>query len=690
MVPERFLDELKQRVSLPDLIGRRVRLLKRAGTLTGLCPFHHERSPSFRVYDDHYHCYGCGASGDAIEWLKRIEARDFMEAVRELAGQAGLDVPAEPGGFAARNSLSRQKGEGANASAEFRAEAALTAAAAYYAARLRDKSDTASWAREYLTARGITEEAIARFELGFAPGGDNGRQALRQALLAQGHAMPALKDAGLIALDEDGRDLGRDRFQMRIMIPIRDHAGQVVGFGGRALEAKAAAKYLNSPSGPLFDKSRLLFNLDRARAKAQEAGRRLVIVEGYMDVIALDAAGFGHAVAPMGTALTEAQLRRAWRLAPWPVLCLDGDEAGWKAALRAMELALPLIEPMRGLAFARLPDGLDPDDMLRSPKHGPKAFQAMLDSPLDIADLIWAKAWTVTDTSGPSERAAAEAELHRLWALIQHPMMARHIGDDLMARLDAERMARRKEMGRKSARTPLSQPEAAAKAAETLATASRGEGAFTQFADWLEGRSGIVFPSQAAAAEGATLLWNRWKGSCALGHIEIAKDLLWRPTEAGLGRPALYLPVENARDEICDVLAIPIDGGEPDWWRLTGCAEALGVNAVLAAKVKGAALKVFFQPMDLIEAWLQGGGEGLLEEFGYCPLEALIDLEAAFAGVPALIARNQDEGEAWAARLDRARKRRRELEWKLPDIWLPQTADGAGEEEADDESEAAA
>ena len=684
MIPERFIDEMNARISLPDLVGRRVRLAKRGGDHVGLCPFHHERSPSFHVNAERFHCFGCGAHGDAVGWVMQADGRSFRDAVEDLAREAGLDVPAEAG-FGqnrARGPLSQRDGarqDGARAvneaSREYAALAALRDAAAWYAARLHEDSATAGWARDYLARRGIDDDIAKRFGLGFAPGGDAGKTALREALLARGHGLAALLDAGLAALDETGRDLGWDRFRLRVMIPIRDHAGAVVGFGGRALEPKAPAKYLNSPNGPVFDKSKLLFNLDRARALAQQAGRRLLIVEGYMDVIALDAHGFGHAVAPMGTALTEPQLRRAWRLAPEPVICMDGDAAGWKAALRVLDIALPLIAPGRGLGFVLLPEGKDPDELLRGDESGAAVLRGLLEKPLSVADMIWARAWgEIKAGDGPAARAAAEAELHALWRLIADPVMARHIGDDISGRLDRARATYRRSVGslRGAGDVKALASPAPKGCLDVMAAADSGDAAMAKLAYWLEAGAGCLsLPDGMTADRAAKAIWLQWAQlGAALAWIEIADDFLWRPAEPGEGRQALLLRLEDAEGRLCDVLALDLTQrpGAGDCWRYTGGADAMGWAAVSLSRVKGAArpLLVFDTPIELIQAWLTAGAPGLLEEFGFCPLSVDLNIEAALAGVAVIAAPDEEMGEIWQDRLAAARRKRREGEWALP------------------------
>ncbi|HSR71384.1 MAG TPA: DNA primase [Kiloniellales bacterium] len=368
--PPAFLDEIRARVPLAELVGRKVRLVKRGREHSGLCPFHNEKTPSFTVSEDKgfYHCFGCGAHGDAIGFVMRTEGLAFPEAVERLASLAGLEMPV--------SSAEEQ------ATARRRAGLleVLEAAAAWFESQLREPGGAE--ARAYLERRGVSSETTAAFRLGFAP---DKRGLLRAALNARGLDDAQLAEAGLIKRAE-GESAPRDYFFNRIVFPITDRRGRVIAFGGRAL-GDSPAKYLNSPETPLFHKGRVLYNLARARQAARDAGE-LIVVEGYMDVIALAQAGFAAAVAPLGTALTEEQILELWRLAEEPVLCLDGDEAGRRAGYRAAERALTRLAPGRSLRFALLPAGEDPDSLVRH--QGARALRAVLESARPLSGLIWA------------------------------------------------------------------------------------------------------------------------------------------------------------------------------------------------------------------------------------------------------------------------------------------------------------
>ncbi len=366
-LPPGFLDELRSRVSLSGLIGRRVKLARRGREYAGQCPFHHEKTPSFYVVEDKlfFHCFGCGAHGDAIGFVMRADNLDFIEAVEKLAGEAGLAVP---------QSTPQERERAQRQKTLFEA---LEAAAAFYEARLW--APEGAHARDYLRGRGLDVETIRRFRLGWAL---DDRQALRRSLAADFPEI-LLTEAGLLRQPEHGEPF--DYFRGRVMFPIGDRAGRIIAFGGRVL-GDAQPKYLNSPEHPMFEKGRVLYGWSAARA-AKTDGPDAIVTEGYMDVIALHRAGFATAVAPLGTALTEFQLHELWRLAPDPILCFDGDAAGQSAAIRVLRRALPMLRPGQSLRFATLPSGQDPDSLLRTGGHA--AFEAVLGAARSLADTLW-------------------------------------------------------------------------------------------------------------------------------------------------------------------------------------------------------------------------------------------------------------------------------------------------------------
>ena len=385
-----FLDELRARVAVSTVVARRVKLSRAGREMKGCCPFHNEKSPSFFVNDDKgfYHCFGCGAHGDVIRFVVEQEGLGFIDAVKALAAEAGLALPEE-------TPEARQRAQAAEGLHEITGKAAI-----WFASQLRDAGGTA--ARDYLAKRGITDQTAADFGLGFAP---DSRTRLRAALASAGDAK--LVETGLLIQPEDNSGDPYDRFRGRLMFPIRDPRGRVIGFGGRIL-GDGQPKYLNSPDTPLFDKGRTLYNLDRAGPVARKS-LRLIVVEGYMDVIGLAQAGFADAVAPLGTALTEAQLALMWRIVPEPVLCFDGDAAGQRAGLRALHRALPLLEPGKSLRFATLPLGKDPDDLVRT--AGPAAFDAILAASEPLIDRLWRSETEGVATTTPEQRATILARL---------------------------------------------------------------------------------------------------------------------------------------------------------------------------------------------------------------------------------------------------------------------------------------
>ncbi len=391
-LPQGFLDELRARIGLAALIRRRVRLQRKGREHSGLCPFHNEKTPSFTVNEakGFYHCFGCGAHGDAFSFIMQSEGLSFHDAVERLAGEVGLEVPKptpEAQAAAARRSNLLD---------------VVEAACALFERSLQ--ADEGAEARNYLEGRGLTRQCRQRFRLGFAP---DRRGFLTETLLGEGITADQLVEAGLAKRDET-RDRLNEYFFGRIVFPIADRRGRIVAFGGRRM-GESGPKYLNSPDGNLFHKGELLYNLKGAQEALGGPDRSLLMVEGYMDVIALAQAGFGAAVAPLGTAMTEAQLQLAWRLVDEPLLCMDGDEAGRRAASRLIEQALPLLQAGKSLEFAFLPEGEDPDSLLRS--GGREALMVRLDSSLPLAELVWQAAMGPIRPATPERWAALKAKL---------------------------------------------------------------------------------------------------------------------------------------------------------------------------------------------------------------------------------------------------------------------------------------
>ncbi|MEP1422097.1 MAG: DNA primase [Erythrobacter sp.] len=393
-ITPQWKDELRARITLSTVINRSTKLTRAGREFKACCPFHNEATPSFYVNDQKgfYHCFGCGAHGDVISWMTEQRGLSFIDACKELAGEAGMEVPA-PDPVAAKK-------------AEKRAELidVTTDAQGWFFDNLR--SSDGREAMQYLTNRGLKPEVLQEFGFGYAP---ESKQALNRALARYDDQM--LVETGMRIKTDDGTTY--DRFRGRVMLPIQDARGRVIAFGGRIMDKRAkgsggVAKYLNSPDTPLFDKGRTLYNLHRASPASRQSGR-VVVVEGYMDVVALAQAGFEDAVAPLGTALTETQLEMLWRMVEVPVLCFDGDKAGERAAMRAIGRALSLLAPMRSLSIVRLPSGMDPDDLINS--QGPKAMGELLDNPKSLLDALWEGERDAQPLSSPESKAGLKARL---------------------------------------------------------------------------------------------------------------------------------------------------------------------------------------------------------------------------------------------------------------------------------------
>ena len=413
-LPPGFLDELRTRLSLGQVVGRKVMWDNRKsnpgkGDLWAPCPFHQEKSASFHVDDrkGFYYCFGCHAKGDAISFVRETENVDFMEAVRILAGEAGMPMPE-------RDPEAQQK-------ADVRTQLIDVMEQAVQYHRLQLQTGAAAAAREYLMRRGLSAEAQARWDIGFAP--DHG--GVFAHLTGKGIAADLVIEAGLAAKSDRGGS-PYDRFRGRIMFPIRDARGRAIGFGGRAMDPNHPAKYYNSPETPLFDKGRSLFNHGPAREAAGK-GNALIVAEGYMDVIALSEAGFAATVAPLGTAITENQLQMLWRIAPEPIIALDGDTAGLRAAMRVIDIALPLLAAGQSLRFALMPDGMDPDDLIKS--QGAGAMQKLIDQAVPMVQLLWRRETEGKVFDSPERRAGLDKVLREKIKLIADPSVRAHYGD---------------------------------------------------------------------------------------------------------------------------------------------------------------------------------------------------------------------------------------------------------------------
>jgi DNA primase len=425
-----WLDELRARTLLSAVIAPSVKLIRAGREYKACCPFHDEKTPSFTVNDEKgfYHCFGCGAHGDAIRFLTDQRGLPFMDAVKELAAKAGMDVPAP-------DPKAKERAERAASLTDV-----MAACQAWFVEQLQGSGG--GNARDTLANRDITAKTIETFGFGFAP---DSRNALKKALLHLGE--DRLIESGMLIKPDQGESY--DRFRGRLMIPIRDARGRVIAFGGRIL-GEGEPKYLNSPDTPLFDKGRTLYNLDRAGPASRQA-RRLIVVEGYMDVIGCHRAGIDEVVAPNGTAVTEAQLTRMWRLDPAPILCFDGDSAGRKAAIRAALRALPHIGPERTLRFVELPPGQDPDDLVRSAaaavvggdgaaqqKAGRQALDALLAEPEPLDQRLWRHERDVAPLTTPESRAGLRQRLIEHAQSIGDPELRRLYRDQWLTRFDEE------------------------------------------------------------------------------------------------------------------------------------------------------------------------------------------------------------------------------------------------------------
>ncbi|MBV7410223.1 DNA primase [Maritimibacter sp. DP1N21-5] len=411
-LPPGFLDELRNRLSLAQVVGRKVMWDQRKsnqakGDMWAPCPFHQEKSASFHVDDQKgfYYCFGCHAKGDAIGFVKETENVGFMEAVEILAREAGMQMPA-------RDPQAQEKADRRTQLAEV-----LETAVQYY--RLQLKTNSGAGAREYLERRGLKEDARERWHIGFAP---DAWQGLLDHLKAKGFSDDLILGAGLAKASSKGKS-PYDVFRNRIMFPIRDARGRAIAFGGRAMDPADKAKYLNSPETELFDKGRSLFNHGPAREAAGK-GQPLVVAEGYMDVIALSEAGFRATVAPLGTAITETQLQLLWRMTPEPVIALDGDAAGLRAAMRVIDLALPMLSAGQSVRFAILPEGLDPDDLIKA--QGAGAMEKVLEGALPLVQLLWQRETEGKVFDSPERRSALDAALGGAIAKIADQNLRHH------------------------------------------------------------------------------------------------------------------------------------------------------------------------------------------------------------------------------------------------------------------------
>ncbi|PWS38109.1 DNA primase [Falsiroseomonas bella] len=592
-LPPQFLDELRLRTPLAPLIGRKTRLVRSGRNWKGCCPFHGEKTPSFYVYDDHFHCFGCGAHGDAITFVMRAEGASFPEAVERLANEAGLEVPKPTPEAAAREKRARDL------------HGVMEAAAAAFRRRLRLPEGAEGLA--YLKRRGLTEETLERFGLGWSGAG---RGTLIADLKGEGITPEQLLEAGLLREREDGPPT--ELFFNRVMFPIRDRRGRIISFGGRIL-GDGVPKYVNGPETPLFQKRRSLYALDLAREGAFRGGV-VVAVEGYMDVIALHQAGFGAAVAPLGTALTEEQMEELWRLTPEPVLCFDGDAAGARAAARAAEAALPLLSTERSLKLATLPPGEDPDTLVV--KGGPAAFQAVLDGARPLGEALYGLIAEGRPAATPEQRAALRKRLEEAAGAIKDRALA---GEYRRALLDRFFQATRPvRPGQRQAPARFARP--AITAERTRAAQAAALVAITLGHPWLlpeveESLAGLdLGDGPLAQCRAGALAW------LAEGHVLDSAGLMDHLAQVGLGEFCTRL----LRDAGLPAAARPdAQPGEAldAWWHFFGLlrgetelrADQAAARQALAETNDAAAQRRLIRLTQALEAlrrgeWNEGGG----------------------------------------------------------------------------------
>jgi len=419
--PDRFLDDIRDQLRISEVVGQRVQFDKKKtnaakGDFWGNCPFHGEKTPSFHCEDQkgRYYCFGCGASGDHFRFLTELDGLHFHEAVELLANQAGLQVPI-------MDKREQEKEEKRKSLFEV-----MELAGQFFQSKLHEP--VGANARAYLRDRGLSPQIQQEFGIGFAP---DSRNALKEFLASKGIDAQQMEACGLINHGE-GIAVSYDKFRGRVMFPIPDARGRVIAFGGRALSDDALAKYMNSPETELFHKSNVLYNFAKARKPAYDK-KQVIAAEGYMDVIALHAAGFPNSVAPLGTALTDRQMELLWRMHPEPILCFDGDGAGLKAAHRAIDMALPNIQPGRSVRFAMLPEGKDPDDLIK--EEGPEAMREVIDSALPLADMLWNREIASGIYTTPERRAELQTRMRQIVNSIKEESVRYHYDQNMRERL---------------------------------------------------------------------------------------------------------------------------------------------------------------------------------------------------------------------------------------------------------------
>lgn len=388
---QKFCDELRARISIVDVVGSKVKLIRKGREYQACCPFHNEKTPSFTVNEakGFYHCFGCGAHGDIIKFEMDANNLPFIDAVKKLADKSGLPMPV-------LNKEQHEEHEKKKSLYDI-----MELACKFFEKSLRMPEGARGL--DYFHHRGLEDDIIRKFRLGYAPNNN----ALKAHLSSQGITDRDMNELGLLTIPEDSSRKPHDFFRDRVMIPIMDKQGRVIAFGGRIM-GDGQPKYLNSPETPIFNKRKVLYNLNNARDKGFDA-RNIIICEGYMDVIALDKYGFGYAVAPLGTSLTEEQILEAWKVCSEPTLCFDGDGAGIKAAIRSIDRALPILKAGYSLKYVFLPDKQDPDEFLQ--EHGHDAFKQYLDNTTPLVDLLWKKNIEGKNYSTPEQKALIEKNI---------------------------------------------------------------------------------------------------------------------------------------------------------------------------------------------------------------------------------------------------------------------------------------
>lgn len=421
---QKFCDELRAKISIVDVVGSKVKLVRKGREYQACCPFHNEKTPSFTVNEakGFYHCFGCGAHGDIIKFEMDANGLTFIEAVEKLAHKVGMQLPK-------LNPESKEQAEKKASAYDI-----MEMASKFFEKNLR--LSIGREALDYLYARGFDDSIITKFRLGFAPN-NNG---LKAQLVSKGITEAEMAELGLLTIPEDKKRSSHDFFRNRVMIPIMDKRGRVIAFGGRVMD-KSQPKYLNSPETPVFNKRRILYNLNYAREKGYDA-QKLIICEGYMDVIAMDKYGIGYAVAPLGTALTEEQIQEAWRVVNEPICCFDGDNAGVRAAIRSVDRVLPILKPGYSLQYAFLPDKQDPDEFLKA--KGTEEFLKVITDTLPLKDLLWKKNIDGRQVNTPEQKALIEKDVKDEVAKIADETVRNYYVQEMKSKIYTELVSQKK------------------------------------------------------------------------------------------------------------------------------------------------------------------------------------------------------------------------------------------------------